>query len=296
MNITKTHPINKYAVKTHVSWSFNDVPYARICNSEDFKFVYNLGDAEVNPDLKSEIRSAIIGLHTESKLRLSICIGGADSEIIAREAAYLGIPFDIYFLDLWDVNRTARKHVIDIGKELGAMVNVESLSKVEAYDTVIPLHYSALQAEKPTYLCLPFLLDKIPKDTYIVGGEGDPQKSGPDYAPFANENGKFDGLPVSVTEVFYRQWAIDNERISEMYFYSSTPGLIKSYYYHPLIELGKCEINTRNLVDGLWPELVFKSKTTNWEEDFNVNTEIRKYTRTLGNFKNKLPRICLVKI
>lgn len=287
--------MNSYNLPAHVEWKFDNILFSEIRNSgEKFEFSYIFDrNIEYNKDLRLEIQNAIKKL--SQNFKLSICISGADSEIIAREAAFLGLPFEIYFLDIWNLNSASRNKAILLGKELNRYVNIITLTKEEAFDSVIPNNYKILQAEKPTYLCIPFLLDRIPKDTLIIGGEGDPQKSGPDYIELL-ANKPEDYIPISITEVFYRQWAILNNRNCEMYFYSSTPELLMSYFYHPLLHKTSTGIYTRTLVDSIWPNLNFGYKTTNWEDDTNSNLEIRKFVRSLNLGYNRLPATCITQV
>lgn len=283
----------------HVFWEINDQPFAEIENYKDTKFIFRyIIDHNIPQfDLKTSIRNALIRLHKLSGKTLAICVGGADSEIIARESAYLGLPAEIYFLSMWGINKASLSKVEDLSKELGYKLNVITLSREEAFESVIPTNFSKLQAEKPTYLCLPFLFGQIPPEMFIVGGEGDPQKSGRDYEWLANDTGLYNGLPISITEIWYRQWAITNNRDCEMYFYSSTQELIKSYFYHPLIEKKNKCINTRGLIDTLWPGLKFSYKTTNWEDEVKENYDIRMYVRQISDGKYKyLPNVCLAEI
>ncbi len=282
---------------SHVYWEINNQPFSEIENFEntEFFFKYDFDHEIISLDLKTEIKNALIRIHEKSKKSLAICVGGADSEIIAREAADLDLPAEIYFLSLWGINGVALEKVRMLSKEIGYKLNVVNLSREEAFDSVIPDNFNKLQAEKPTYLCLPYLLNQIPKEMFIVGGEGDPQKSGKDYEWLAREDGLYDGLPISITELWYRQWAITNNRDCDMYFYSSTQGLIKSYFYHPLLVKKDKRIDTRTLVDSLWPELNFRYKTTNWEEEEKENYNIRMFVRNLSQGKYKRqPTVCLV--
>lgn len=291
--------ISDLTLPRHVYWEINDHPYAEIENYENTRFTFNytLDHNLSHTDLKTSIRNALIRIHTLSGKTLAICVGGADSEIIARESAYLGLPAEIFFLSMWGINKSSLDKIADLSTELRYKLNVINLSREEAFESIIPTNFSKLQAEKPTYLCLPFLFNQIPPEMFIVGGEGDPQKSGRDYEWLAADNGLYNGLPISITELWYRQWAITNNRDCEMYFYSSTQELIKSYFYHPLLEKKNKCINTRGLVDALWPNLKFNYKTTNWEDEVKENYNIRMYVRMISNGKYKYqPNACLTKI
>ena len=299
-NNNKDYKTTVLSVPTHITWQFNKEYFSNISNVSNsvFEFRYNLSDTEpITTDLNYAIKKTISDLYSLAKMPLSICISGADSEIIARAAAGLNIPFELYFLDIWNINAEALKKSQLLSKELRVPLNVITITKEEAFDSILEKNYKILQAEKPTYLCLPYLLEKIPSNTYIIGGEGDPQKSGPDYEILANPNGTYDGIPISITEVYYRQWALTNRRACEMYFYASSPLLLKSYFYHPLMVKQNKRIDTRLLVDTLWPNLIFNYKTTNWEDSIEANREIRLYMRSINtNSYRNTPVACLVHI
>lgn len=286
-------------VPDHISWSINNVNFGEISNTSGtaFKFNYTCGLKNNNPvKFKTAVRNTIKNLYEKSQMTLAICVGGADSEIIAREAKAVGIPFEIYFLNLWDINLVSQTKVLRLAEELNVKCNVIFLSKEVAFNDVIPANYAMLQADKPTYLCLPYLFEQIPESMLIVCGEGDPQKSGPSYEPFANTDGSYSGLPISITEVFYRQWALINNRACEAYFYASTPEMIHAYLNHPLLSNSNKCINTRTLVDSEYGNLLFKYKTTNWEDIEKENYKIRMFVNGI-NSENKFlrqPLVCLI--
>ena len=258
-------------VPDHVSWSFDGVAFAPIDNKPDTQFSFALGLALVQPptNLKAAVHAAVRRLHLISNMPLAICISGADSEIIARAAKETNVPFELFFLNIWGTNKQAHATAIRLATELSCKLNVVDLSKEHALTSVIPATYCLLQCRKPTYLILPYLFQNIPTDFYIVGGEGDPEKTGPDYKHKENR------LPISITEVYYRQWALLNNRAVEMYFFASTRELIRSYFNHPLLQKTANSIQTRKVRDAEWPELLFKTKTTNWEDDPAENAFIR---------------------
>jgi hypothetical protein len=287
-----------YSIPDHITWKFNGVQFGHISNSPgtNFSFQYNIPSTLLpTTNLSFAIQESLVNLSSYGVL--AICISGADSEIIAREAKSLGVPFELWFLDMWGINTKARSKAQQLATDLAVHLNVVTLTKDEAYGSVIIENHKMLQAEKPTYLCLPFLFSHIPTSDLIVGGEGDPQKSGPEYERFVNASGNYDGLPISATEVFYRQWAMANNRNCEMYFYSSTPLLTKSYYEHPLLIKANKRIDTRHLVDTLWPNLIFNYKTTNWEDLVEANADIRNYVRSISGSKfNAIPAVCLTAV
>lgn len=289
------------SVPKHISWAFNNEPFGMITNARGslFQFNYTLDkDTEITTDLPSAVRNTLIDLYNKANMPLSICISGADGEIISRAAKELGIPFEFYILDFWGVNNKSLQKAAELSKELCIPMNIIPLTKEEAYDSVLPNMFKLVQAEKPSYLLLTYLLDHIPKNTYIIGGGGEPMKCGAEYEWMANPDGTYNGIPISIIELMFKQWAIMNDRACEMEFYSSNPVLLKSYFYHPLLIKQDRKIITRNLVDSIWPNLTFNCKTTNWEDNMSLNHDIRMYLRSL-NIDNRYkwrPNTCLAQI
>lgn len=282
-------------IPSHIFWSFNSDPYSAITNNpgDDFKFEYKIPQNLTIRDIKYEVQQALIRLHEDTNLKLSICVSGADSEIIAREAKGIGIPFEIYFLDIWNVNQEARKNVEQLSKQLSVPLNILSIGP---HDLLVEVEKNLhiLQAEKPTYLCLPYLLYQIPKDSVIVGGEGDPQKEGPDYEMLADADQKFPGIPISITEVYFKQWAKLNNRKCEMNFYSYTPELLMCYWNHPLLQNSNKVISTKSVIQSTWGNLLFQYKTTNWEKNHTLNYILRLYARSKNNKMYRFrPAVCL---
>jgi hypothetical protein len=290
----------RFVVPEHVNWSFNGIEYAPISNSPDDVYVFKYtidDDALVLMSIRKAVQNAICKVHELSRTKkFAICLGGADSEIITREVKALGFDAEIFFLDILGINSVAKAIAASIAEELGFKFNVVTLDRETLVHHVIPKNYAKLQAAKPTYLCLPYLFENIPIEFDILGGEGDVQKSGPDYQPFANQDGSYPGLPISITEVFYRQWALENNRMCNMYFYASTAQLVKSYFYNSKIKNANFEISTRQMVDSVWGDLKFRSKTTNWENHPEINARIRHYCRSLNSSFKDRPAICLTDV
>ena len=292
----------KLSMPDHIIWSFNKERFGKISNAvgSNFEFQYMLDINDIaTADIKYAIGKTAIDLYKKANMPFAVCISGADSEVIARESKEIGIPFELYFMDFWGINGHLLKMAGDLAKELNVQLNVVHLSKEEAYERVLVENFKELQAEKPSYLCMPYLFENIPFHNYIIGGEGEPMKGGPEYFPLADENGLFDGLPISITEVQFRQWALVNNRACEMYFYAASPLLLKSYFYHPLLVKQNKSISTRKLINTIWPNLIFKEKTANWDNDKDENYKMRIYLRTKLNSKNKFmygPNVCLTRI
>lgn len=257
----------------HITWSVDDVefaPFEFVKNSgKSFKFNYVMPKGVTYGDLRAEVRSALQGL-AAMKRTLAICISGKDSEIIAREAADLGIPAKLYFLKIGNVNADHVAAVQKIAMDTGLKLTIVDLpdDKIEA---VAEESFRLMNVYYPTYLLLPFLFKAIPATEFIVVGEGDLDKQHPHYDDFFKQP----GIPMVGSEIAYRVWAQANARDGEFYFFSSTPGLILSAYNDPRLVRTPSSISTSELVSAIWPNLTFKGKTGNWDSNFARNTAIR---------------------
>lgn len=265
-------------VPAHVSWSFGGVEFAPISQTAEFTFRYLFDPADIPVvDPKTAVQNALTATYTAAQKPLAICLSGSDSEIIAVETHSLGIPFELYFLDIWGNNAIERSIAEEVARSLGKTLTVITLEKNYAWTTLIPSSFKRLQAAKPTYLVLPYLMRQIPSTFFIVGGEGDVEKNAIGYS--------FDSateVPISTTEVFYRQVAIENRIDCNMYFFSSTPELIMSFLRHPLLTRGPDIMDNRDIKAAVWPLLKFTAKTNNWSNVPGSNAEICMYTKHLS--------------
>lgn len=263
--------VKKLIVPLHVSWSFGGEEFAPIDQHVPFVFEYKNLDWGNPGDLKTAVREGIRRLSIGSGKPLAICLSGSDSEIIAREAHRLALPFELYFLNIWGNNTVEQGVAAEIAKEFGKTLNVVHLDKDTAFASVIPANFAKLGAAKPTYLVLPYLFQRIPATMFIVCGEGDPDKNHSAYKFGPNE------IPIGTTEIFYRQWALENNRDGEFYFYASTPELVVSYTKHPLISRSENVISTTSVKYMTWPELKYRNRTNNWTNVKGSNLEVRQF-------------------
>jgi hypothetical protein len=275
----------------HIYWSVNGYRFGsfdyKMSASQYFRFDYEIPFDIVFTDYQTEVRNGLIKIYQKYKKTLAICVSGRDSEIILREAVYLGIPCKIYFLDFWGINQWMRKVVEDLSKELSVELIVVSLTEQQCMEEVIFDSYKIMSTLKPTYLCIPYLFKNIPADEFIVAGEGDLAKDNPVYNTFMPKN-LTNGIPILSSEIVYRIWAQKNERYGEFYFHSSTPELILSAYNHPLVYKSPPMIYTDKMYDQYWPELKFKQKTANFENSTDTINLIKTILLNLKVQKEKV--------
>jgi hypothetical protein len=253
----------------HIYWAVNGHRFGRFdykaAPDQYFKFDYEIPFDTIFTDYQTEVRNGLIKIYQKYKKTLAICVSGKDSEIILREAVYLGIPCKMYFLDLWGINHWMCSKVIELSKELSVELVVVSLTEQQCLEEVIFDSYKIMSTLKPTYLCVPYLFKNIPTDEFIIVGEGDLGKDNPVYSLYWPKD--YNGIPILSSEIVYRIWAQENKRYGEFYFHSSTPELVLSGYNHPLLYRDNPMIYTDKMYNQYWPELKFKQKTANFENN-----------------------------
>lgn len=264
----------------HIFWSVNGVAYAPIGKSDPqvFRYDYQFLSTKFRR-FDEEVRAGVTALHARAGKSLAICISGRDSEVIARAAAQAGIPAKLYFLRMWGVNDWQLPIVEDIARDTQQELVVVYLDRDHFFLEVMLRSFNLMHVYKPTYLCLPYLFENIPHHELIVLGEGDVSKDNQNYEKFFPAGSQ--GVPIMSTEIAYRVWAQANGRHGEYYFHSSTPGLVLSAYFDPLVEFAAPQIFTEKMYRAYWPELRFDGKTDNWEQERRINTFIIKRLRSL---------------
>lgn len=225
---------------------------------------------------------------------MALCYsGGLDSELIATCLHILGIPFELYFLDLWGINREAfENNSRDFLRGIGKAAHVAELGKDFFYDEYsLPL-FQELGCEYPTYLALTWLFGRIPESQFIVVGDGDLNREGALFAELGRKHPVPSGAqghyaPFATAAVAYYLWAGRHRRAGEFYFFSSTPGLIASMITDPLFESSFPMSRTRRVIHHHFPELKERPKTTNWDGDAYL--ENRRIRHWLERNARKLP-------
>lgn len=275
----------------HIYWSLNGHKFQKIdytlTNKQIFKFDYEIPIETKFSDYKTEVRSALSKIYSSHNKTLAICVSGADSEVIAREAVYLGIPCKIYFLNLWDNNKVIRETVELLSKELNVECVVVNLSQEQCFDEVIVENFRLMQVPRTTYLCLPYLFKHIPSNEFIIVGEGDLAKGHFNFALSASNFPKT-GIPMLATEILYRVWAQEYNRYGEYYFHSSTPSLILSAYNNKNIHKEHPFIYTDKMYQEFWPNLRFRNKTDNWDLMLDTHNLIRQKLLTSMNNREQI--------
>lgn len=225
-------------------------------------------------DFRWEVLSAceLLNQRRQGKTIALCYTAGLDSELIARSLAALAIPFELYFLDIWGINRPHFDHWSPaLLKELGKEARIIKLSREHFYTEQIAKAFPLMGCEYPTYLALTYLFEQIPEDQFIVVGDGDLDRSAKLYReigkrispsiPLGNH------LPFSSSRVAYLLWARHHKRDGEFYFFGSTPELMASVAGSRDFELNFPHSSTRNMILRAFPEIADRPKTSNWDSE-----------------------------
>jgi hypothetical protein len=262
-------------VPAHCEWAFGRKKYAAPADypGEAFSFAQRPDLAPIDcGSFREEVMKACALMDKRRKGRTVALAftGGMDSVLLAWTLRRLGIPFELYFLDIWGLNEADfRERAVPGARALAADLYRVSLDRAYFYEELSLNTFFRFGLEQPTYLALTHLFDKIPKDRFILVGDGDLHRDGGLYASIAKNFGEPPRpglfLPYSSTAVFYYLWANKHKRSGEFYFYSCTPGLVASMLRHPKFHYQFPFSSTRGVVAEESPEILVGSKSTNWD-------------------------------
>lgn len=281
-------------VPSFVQWSFGRTPFVSPVAARSVEFSYGFTPT-LEPGEYSfpvELRRACERLdQRRAGKTIALCYsGGTDSELIARQLFGLGIPFELYFLDIWGINREVFTAFAPVVRSLtGKKVREVRLEKIPFYEGHSLEAFRRFGCELPTPLALSYLFTQIPKDQFIVVGDGDLNRAGGLFRLIAEKHAAPAGraLPTSVASVFYYLWAEAHEREGEFYFFSSTPELVASVLQSPHFQCDYPLSQTSALIRHHFPEIQPRAKTTNWDGGaYQENQWIRTW---LENHAKKWP-------
>jgi organic radical activating enzyme len=291
-----SHSIFKLAdvVPSHIGWSFGSHAYVNPAEVSTWDFQYQIQVAR-NVDSPSSFRESVRNAcqrldRVRQGKTVALCYtGGLDSEVIALTLEEYGIPFELYFLDIWGINPTKFRrnvHIVHLKRDFFLEVHA-------------PENFQRFGVEFPTYLALTYLFEMIPQDQFIVVGDGDFDRSGRIFKE-DNLNSRNEPASLKITSagVLYYLWSIETRRLGEFYFYSSTPELIQAVLGHPLYIGGESGFrrSTRELIYREFPEIQFIEKSTNWDGGgYHENIFIRNWLGRQANifrgFENWRPGV-----
>lgn len=279
-------------VPSHIEWSFGGKTYTDPvkASSSDFCLRFKPVLESRTYHFREEFYRAIDKLD-QARCGRSIALafnGRHKSDLIAMELRNRGIPFELYFLNLWGLNssqlNSTRSKALRLGKEL----RVFEVAAIPFFKHA-KRQFLSFGCESPTPLALAYLFEQIPSEYFIVAGEGGVDRSGGLFSHIGaenplpkNEKGAY--LPFSLGNIFYYLWAIKNGRPGEYYFFDSTPELVGSVLSDPLLNWNYPFCDCSKVILNAFPELDLSPVEKNWHsvEAQNQNKEIRSALRRLA--------------
>ena len=266
---------------TDCSFSYQISDFDKI-TTKDFFEAIDLTSTEIYDEMKQKNISSV-----------ALLLSGIDSEMIANSLYNLKIPTEHYFFHITGVNDHLKELVESISKKYDTKLNIfeSTLDEVLNY-TLNNFHKNYIAY--PLYSAIPFFMDRIPNNQYIIIGEGDLEKRDlvkyfKIYEKKANTDDQTFYIPMHLCEITYRM-ALDNaNKIGESNFYSRNFNLWyhilkdnrlitnEKYYYDPKTVLIN-EIKAEK-------QLLSPIKTINFSTTRTNNENLVKYNSIMAQLK-----------
>ena len=266
---------------TDCSFSYQISDFDKI-TTKDFFEAIDLTSTEIYDEMKQKNISSV-----------ALLLSGIDSEMIANSLYNLKIPTEHYFFHITGVNDHLKELVESISKKYDTKLNIfeSTLDEVLNY-TLNNFHKNYIAY--PLYSAIPFFMDRIPNNQYIIIGEGDLEKRDlvkyfKIYEKKANTDDQTFYIPMHLCEITYRM-ALDNaNKIGESNFYSRNFNLWyhilkdnrlitnEKYYYDPKTVLIN-EIKAEK-------QLLSPIKTINFSTTKTNNDNLVKYNSIMAQLK-----------
>lgn len=258
-----------------IHWSFGGLNYTSpmVAKSTDFRAWVTPCLERRSYSFKEEVVNACQALDKRrAGAPIALCYsGGVDSEVIAYNLKRMGIPFEMYFLDIFGVNaKIYEDYVKPFSRKLGKEVHVVHMSGDYFHGEYAQKVFNEFGFESPTYLAMTYLFEQLPAHQFIVTGDGDLDRVGDLYRYIGAQNPVPHGTPgvhiaYSSSSVLYHLWAQKNQRAGEYFFYTA-PKLIAATLTDRQFQTKYPLSFTKNLIHTAFPEIPMRPKTTNWDD------------------------------
>ena len=200
--------------KTISEYSYRVAEFDKITTGDFFEAI----DKTVK-DIKAEMAS--LGLK-----KIALLISGIDSELIAKFINLNNIEVEYFFLHIPGVNDEHKYLVESIAKLYKSKINIVSIDERTVLEKAIVETFDTCEISIPTYLVVPYILKFIPKDFYVIVGEGDLEKTDVNkYLYIFNKkikeyNSDNFYIPMHLSEISYFRILKNNNLYGETNFYS----------------------------------------------------------------------------
>jgi len=199
-------------------------------SNTDCSFTYNITDIDkiTTQDFFEAIDLTVTEIYDEIKQKnlssVALLLSGIDSEMIANSLYNLKIPTEHYFFHIIGVNDHLKELVESISKKYDTKLHIFESSLKDVLDYALNNFHKNYVAY-PLYSVLPFFMEKIPNNQFIVIGEGDLEKRDlvkyfKIYEKKSNNDETSFYIPMHLCEITYRLALDSANRVGESNFYS----------------------------------------------------------------------------
>ena len=265
----------------------------------DCKFSYQISDLDkiTTKDFFEAIDLTNTEIYDEIKQKnissVALLLSGIDSEMIANSLYNLKIPTEHYFFHILGVNDHLKELVESISKKYNTKLNIfeDTLENVLNY-TLNNFHKNYVAY--PLYSAIPYFIDKIPNNQYIVIGEGDLEKRDlvkyfKIYETKSNNDDKSFYIPMHLCEVTYKMALNNANREGESNFYSRNFNL-----WHHILKDNRLITNEKYYYDpktvliqelSIEKKLLSPIKTINFSSANTNSNNLVKYNDMMAKLK-----------
>ena len=284
--MTAANPLQSI-VPSYLRWSYGGKILASPleAQSSDFSFWFSSSLARGNFSFREEIRNAALALNArgnDKPIALGAS-GGIYSEALALTFKELGIPFELFFLDIWELNHSMLKQfVLPLAEKTGASLHVVPLDRLN-FARTFKSRFHELGAEYPQTLALTHLIDSIPENYFPVFGLGHFERAGPLFEkigtelPLESEKPE-EVIPFVASSISFYLYGAKYRPQGEYYFFQSSPTLVASMLTDPDFQCSYPFASTRKIIHREFPEIEKRDRSSNWDSERGIkeNREIRK--------------------
>lgn len=158
--------------------------------------------------------------------KIALCLSGIDSEIIGNRLRKYNKDVEYFFLHILGVNDEHKTIIENISIKHKVKLNVVSVNFNDLLENFLDESLDICHLARPTYCSIPYLIKMIPKEFYIIIGEGDLEKDNVEVyrSIFKNRVSDYDKskiyVPMHLSEISYNLAIKRYGKIGESNFYS----------------------------------------------------------------------------
>jgi hypothetical protein len=259
-------------------------------NKSTCQFTYTVDEFDpiITNNYLEAIDLSVTELYNDAKLKninqMALCLSGIDSELIANSLYNLKIPCEYFFLHIQNINDDMLEGAKLISQNHNTKLNVFKITVDNIFDYIIDEIFQICPVMFPGYVVGAILTKFIPKEFYVIMGEGDIEKNNVNkYLTIYNNSVKdFDNqyiyIPLHLSEILYNQCLTHYNKQGEGNFYSRN----FNTWYH-ILKDSRLRTNFKFFYDPkssiIFPDYhhqsVYKKKTDNFVFGNNADVAIK---------------------